>query len=121
MFGFGKKIEIKKMDINEAYRKYVKAPDHYLILCVDEVRDYDGSHIADSECLPLRIIDQRMEEYYPDKDITYFVYAINHAISERAYKKLVKLGYKVYDLGSYIEYHEEEEGIYIKKKNKKRR
>ena len=43
MFGFGKKIEIKKLDINEGYRRYVKNPDKYVIICADEVKD--SSHI----------------------------------------------------------------------------
>lgn len=118
MFGFGKKIEIKKLDINEGYRNYVKNPERIVILCADEVKDFDGVHIAGSECMPLRIME-RMEEHYPDKDLTYYVYAINPAISERAYKKLYKQGYRVYDLGGYVNYHEEEEGLYIKKKRKK--
>ena len=42
MFGFGKKIEIKKLDINEGYRRYVKNPDKYVIICADEVKDFDN-------------------------------------------------------------------------------
>lgn len=120
MFGFGKKIEIKNIDINEGYRNYVKNPNKITILCVDEVKDYDNTHMVGAECLPLRIIDKYMEEYYPDKDLTYYVYAINPAISERAYKKLDKLGYHVYNLGSYSKYYEAEEGLYVKKKARRR-
>ena len=58
---------------------------------------------------------------YPEKDIIYYVYAINPAISERAYKKLYKQGYHVFDLGSFIDYHELEEGLNAKKKRRKRR
>lgn len=120
MFGFRKKIEIKTLDINDGYREYIKQPNHIKILCADEVVDYDNTHIAGSECLPLRIMDRYMEKYYPNKDMTYYVYSVNKAISERAYKKLVRLGYKVYSLGSYLNYHEEEEGLAIKKKRRKR-
>lgn len=120
MFGFGKKVEIKNIEINEGYHQYLKNPDKITILCVDEVRDYDNTHILGSECLPLRIIDKYMEEYYPDKDLTYYVYAINPAISERAYKKLDKLGYHVYNMGSYSKFHEDEEGLYVKKKARRR-
>ena len=120
MFGFGKKEEMKMLDINEGFRRYEKDPDHIKILCVDEVVDYDKTHIYDSECLPLRIIDKYMSEYYPDKNITYYVYAINKAISEKAYYKLLKMGYKVYNLGSYLVYHEAEEGINVKKKYKRK-
>ena len=120
MFGFGKKVEIKKLDINEAYRNYEKNSDKIIIICADEQRNYDDLHIAGAECLPLRLMDD-MEEYYPEKDIIYYVYAINPAISERAYKKLYKQGYHVFDLGSFIDYHELEEGLNAKKKRRKRR
>ncbi|WP_028043192.1 hypothetical protein [Candidatus Stoquefichus massiliensis] len=120
MFGFGKKIEIKKLDINEGYRRYVKNPDKIVIICADEVKDYDNLHIADAECLPLRLMD-KFEEYYPEQDLIYYVYAINPAISERAYKKIAKKGYHVYDLGGYVNYHEIEEGLNAKKRNRRRK
>lgn len=120
MFGFGKKIEIKKIEINEGYRRYVKNPDKIVIICVDEQKNFDELHIADAECLPLRLIDD-FEEYYPDQDLNYYVYAINPAISERAYKKIYKKGYHVYDLGSFIDYHELEEGLHASKRNRRRK
>ena len=41
MFGFGKKVEIKKIDINEGFRQYEKNPDKITIICLDELKDYD--------------------------------------------------------------------------------
>lgn len=120
MLGFGKKIEIRNIDINEGYRQYEKNPDKIIILCVDEVKDFDKVHIAGAECLPLRIID-RMEEEYPDKDFIYYVYAINPAISERGYKKLYKKGYNVYNLGSLRDYHEVEEGLEARRRRRRKR
>ena len=120
MFGFGKKIEIKKLDINEGYRRYEKNPDKIVIICADEQKDFDNLHIADAECLPLRVMDH-FEEYYPEKELTYFVYAINPAISERAYKKIYKKGYNVYDLGSFIDYHGYEDGLNAPKRKRKRK
>lgn len=120
MFGFGKKIEIKKIDINEGYRRYEKNPEKIVIICADEVKDFDELHIADAECLPLRLMD-KFEDYYPEKELTYYVYAINPAISERAYKKIYKKGYNVYDLGCFIDYHELEEGRNAKKRNRRRK
>ena len=119
MFGFKKKIEIKKIDINEGYRNYLKKPDKIVIICVDEQKEYDAVRIPDSECLPLRLIN-KMEDYYPEKDLTYYVYAINFANSEAAYKKLYKKGYDVYDLGSFLDYHEEEDGYNARRKRRKR-
>lgn len=120
MFGFGKKIEIKKIEINEAYNNYEKHSDEIVIICADEQKNYDDLHIADAECLPLRLMDN-MEEYYPEKDLTYYVYAINPAISERAYKKLYKQGYKVYDIGSIVDFRGAEGGLNAKRKRRKRK
>lgn len=120
MFGFRKKIEIKKLEINEAYQYYEKHAKDIVILCADEQKNYDDLHIADAECLPLRLMDD-MEEYYPEKDLTYYVYAINPAISERAYKKLNKQGYQVYDIGSIVDFRGAEEGLNVRRKRRKRK
>lgn len=120
MFGFGKKIEIKKLDINEGYRRYEKNPNQIMIVCADEQSDFDNLHIAGAECLPLRLMDH-FEDYYPEEEITYYVYAINPAISERAYKKIYKKGYNVYDLGSFIDFHEHEEGRNASKRKMRRK
>ncbi len=120
MFGFGKKIEIKKIDINEGFRQYEKSPDQITIICVDELKDYDDLHIAGAECFPLRLID-RFEENYPDKSKKYFIYAVNKAISEKACKKLIQKNYTVFDLGSFLDYREREEGLLATRKNRRRK
>lgn len=89
MFGFGKKIEIKKLDINEGYRRYEKNPEKIVIICADEVKDFDELHIADAECLPLRLMD-KFEDYYPEKELTYYVYAIIRQLVKELIKKYIK-------------------------------
>ena len=84
MFGFGKKVEIKKIDINEGFRQYEKNPDKITIICLDELKDYDELHIADAECFPFRLLD-RFEESYPNKNMKYYLYAINKAPVFRDY------------------------------------
>lgn len=121
MFGLGKKIEIKKIDINEAYKLYLSNPEKYVFICADEQKEFDDAHIAGAECLPLRLMDN-VEEYYPDKTLTYFVYAaVNKAISERAYKKIVKKGYDVYDAEIFVIYRGPEDGRKVSKRDKKRK
>ena len=71
MFGFNKKIEIKKLEINEAYRNYKKNTDKIMIICVDEVVNFDNLHIEGAECLPFRLL-KRFDEYYPEKNIIYY-------------------------------------------------
>lgn len=120
MFGFGKKVEIKRLNIDEAHENFKNNPHQIVLLCVDEVKDYDSSHLSGAECLPLRLMD-KMEEYYPDKELTYYVYAINKALSEKAYKKLIKQGYDVYDLGTSLEFRGLTEGRDVTRQRGKRR
>ena len=120
MFGIGKKIEIQKMDINDVYDIYIKDPDHHMIICVDEVKNYDDRHIDGAECFPLRLF-KTFQEYYPEKDVTYYVYSLNAALSEKAAKELVKQGYLVYDLGSFVQYKGPEDGLKVKKKRRRKK
>ncbi len=119
MFSFFKKEEIKKININDGYRNFENNPGKYIVLCVDEQKTYDEVHMRGAENLPLRVIEEEMEEFYPEKDITYYVYAINPAISNSAAKKLQKLGYEVYDLGSFIDFNGREEGNHARRKRRR--
>lgn len=51
----------------------------------------------------------------------YYLYAINKALSEKACKKLLKKDYDVYDLGSFLNYREREEGFQATRKNRRRK
>lgn len=120
MFSFFKKVDAPKLDINQGYRNFENNPGKHIILCVDEQKTYDEVHIRGSENLPLRVIEEEMEEFYPEKDITYYVYAINPAISKHAGRKLLALGYDVYDLGSILDFNGREEGNNARRKRKRR-
>jgi rhodanese-related sulfurtransferase len=117
MFGFGK-VEVKTLDINEGYRNYEHAPEKYMIICVDEVNHYDALHMAGAECFPVRLIDE-VEDYYPEKDLIYYVYSIKAPLSHKAAKVMTKKGYDVYDLGCYVNFKGEEEGLNAKRKRRK--
>ena len=120
MFNFGKKIEKKNMEINEGYKSFIESNGHHYMLCVDEVFQFDKAHMVDAECFPFRLITE-MEEYYPEKDKTYYVYSLNKALSEKAAIKLLKKGYNVFDLGAYYLYRGPEAGLEIKKKAKRKK
>lgn len=120
MFSLFKKAEAPKLDINQGYRNFENEPNKYVVLCVDEQKTYDEVHMRGAENLPLRVIEEEMPEFYPEKDVTYYVYAINPANSKKAGKKLVKLGYDVYDLGSFIDFNGREEGNHARRKRKRR-
>ena len=120
MFSFLKKEKAKKLNINEGYRNFENNPGKYVVLCADEQKTFDEVHMRGAECLPLRVIEEEMEEFYPEKDVTYYVYAINPAVSEKAAKKIMAMGYDVYDLGCFIEFTGREEGNHARRKRKRR-
>ncbi len=119
MFGLTKK-EVNQKNINEGYRDYEKNPDKIMIICIDEQKHFDALHIDGAECFPLRLINQ-FEDYYPNKDIIYYIYSLNKYYSEKACKKLIKKNYTVYDLGSFTNYHEKEAGYNARKRDRRRR
>ena len=119
MFG-RKKNEYVKLDINKAYSDYAHNKDNIIIICLDEDEEFDKRHMSGAECFPARIID-RFKDYYPDKDMDYYLYSNNKYVSERNTKILLKKGYKAYDLGSFIDFHGSESGTNISRKEKRRR
>ena len=120
MFSFKKKEIIKSLDINEGYRRYLKHPEQITIICLDEIKDYDDLHIADAQCFPFRLLD-KFKETYPDQNMKYYFYAVNKVFSEKACRKLMKQGYDVYDLGSFMNYREKTEGLLSSRKNRRRK
>lgn len=120
MFGLGKKKEIKKIDINQAYELYQNNPDDNLIICIDEIKDYDDRHVEGAECLPCRLLKD-FKNYYPEKDLKYYLYALNPALAERGAKIVAKLGYDVYDAGSLVDFHGIEEGLQVTRKHRRRK
>lgn len=120
MFGFNKKIEIKKLEINEAYRNYKKNTDKIMIICVDEVVNFDNLHIEGAECLPFRLL-KRFDEYYPEKNIIYYIYSLNPALSEKAVIILTKMNYDSYDLGSFYDFHENIDGLNVPRKYRRKK
>ena len=120
MFGFKKKEIIKSLDINEGYRRYLKHPEQITIICLDEIKDYDDLHIAYAQCFPFRLLD-KFKETYSDQNMKYYFYAVNKVFSEKACRKLMKQGYDVYDLGSFMNYREKTEGLLSSRKNRRRK
>ena len=115
MFGLTKKVESK--DINEAYQEFLDNPD-IILLNADEYRDFETLHIVDSQNLPLRVINSDAKSLL-DQDAIYYVYAILEGTAFEACRRLARLGFTAYNLGSQQYFKGPEEGL--KKKNRKRR
>ncbi|SDL96465.1 hypothetical protein SAMN05216520_11828 [Kandleria vitulina] len=116
---FGKKDIIKSKEINEAYKEF-EEDTSIILLCVDEQVTFDECHPVGAQCFPLRIIEDEAKKML-DKDLKYYVYALRKGTSYTAAKKLVKLGYNAYDLGSSIPFRGPEEGFHKKNRRKRKK
>ena len=77
--------------------KKIMEENDYVIVDVRTKEEYEQSHIKDSINISYEEIE-KINDLYKDKII--FVYCKSGRRSKIAYDKLIKLGYKVYDLGS---------------------
>ena len=114
---FGKNKEIKSLDINEGYQRFLK-DERILLLCADEDYIFEKRHPKGAQCLPLRIIDQQAKDQLESQDILY-LYANKKGTSYEAVKRLTKQGFEAYDLGSLVAFTGPEEGLAVKGKRSK--
>ncbi len=98
------KATYEKIDSEEAL-EIMKENSKYQILDVRTREEYKEGHIPDAFNLPY---DEINELTTFDKDTILFVYCKSGRRSKIAAEKLLKLGYIVYDLGSYEDINLEE-------------
>ena len=72
--------------------------NEYIILDVRTDEEFKESHLVDAINISYDLIDENIEL---DKEKIIFVYCNSGNRSKIAYDKLIKLGYRVYDLGAY--------------------
>ena len=83
------------IDINK-----IMSENEYIIIDVRTEDEYKTSHVVGSLNIPY---DQINEEIKLDANKILFVYCMSGTRSKIAFDTLVKLGYKVYDLGAFSE------------------
>ena len=89
-----------------------------ILLCVDDDLKFDVRHPVDAQCYPARLIDQHAKRDL-DPTATYYVYALAAGTAHEGARKLVKAGFKVFDLGSLVDFKGPEEGNSVKQKRHK--
>lgn len=72
--------------------------NEYIILDVRTDEEFKESHLVDAINISYDLIDENVDL---DKEKIIFVYCKSGNRSKIAYDKLIKLGYRVYDLGAY--------------------
>lgn len=91
-----KETDLKKDNFNEM--KEIMNNSAYVIIDVRTKEEYNTEHIVDAINIPY---DEISENIDIDKNKTIFVYCKSGNRSKIAFNSLKKLGYVVYDLGSY--------------------
>lgn len=116
---FFKKTNVQQLEFNHAY-EYFLDHEEVILLCVDEMRQFDENHPVGAQCFPLRVIDSRAKVEL-DKDYVYYIYSINKFNAEDGTKKLLRQGFDAYCLGSNVDFKGPEEGVNIKNRKGRRR
>ena len=80
--------------------KKIMSENEYIIIDVRTQQEYISSHIVGAINIPY---DQIHENIKLDSNKILFVYCMSGTRSKIAFDTLVKLGYKVYDLGAFSE------------------
>lgn len=111
---FKRNKPIETLEFNHAYENFINNMN-IILLCVDDDLKFDARHPVDAQCYPLRLIDQHAKKDL-DPTATYYVYALRTGTSYEGARKLSKVGFKVYDLGSLIDFKGPEEGEAVKQK-----
>lgn len=114
---WGRKKEVVKKDFNEGYQEFLDHPE-ILLLSVDEDYIFEACHPREAQCLPLRIINTQAKKLLDQDDILY-VYANKKGTASEASDRLCKLGFKVYNLGSIVDFRGPLEGTKVKAKRSK--
>ena len=83
--------------LNGNLKKLMKE-NEYIILDVRTDEEFKESHLVDAINISYDLIDENVDL---DKEKIIFVYCKSGNRSKIAYHKLIKLGYRVYDLGAY--------------------
>jgi len=113
---FGKKTVVESKEINHAYERF-RNDTRIILLCADELRDFDERHIVEAQCFPLRVVSYRASVEL-DKKCIYYVYALKEGTAYEATKRLVKQGFRAYNLGSLVNFKGPEEGLHVKNRKK---
>ena len=104
LVGCGNKYENRKPTIhtlentNDGDMKAIFESGNYIIVDVRTPEEYDESHIKSAINIPYDAIDENINL---DKSKTIMVYCKSGKRSAIAAETLIKLGYKVYDMGAY--------------------
>ena len=93
-------MEYKKITFEQAFAMMESMKeDEYVFIDIRRPDEFNAGHIKNSILLTDYEIIDRMENEYPNKDITVFIYCRTGRRTIAASLILMDLGYTVYDVG----------------------
>lgn len=96
--------EVENINADRALELMAEDSD-IVLLDVREYSEYVTERIVGSELLPLSIIENSLENAYPDKTTTFIVYCRSGNRSAEAVQIMAEAGYEnIYDLGGIIDW-----------------
>lgn len=96
--------EYQKISAEEA-KEVMQSGNHYVILDVRTLDEYNEGHIEGAVLLPDNELEEKAESTLPDKEATILVYCRSGRRSVAAAQDLINMGYtNVYDFGGIVDW-----------------
>lgn len=96
--------EYQKISTEEA-KEVMQSGNHYVILDVRTLDEYNEGHIEGAVLLPDNELEEKAESTLPDKEATILVYCRSGRRSVAAAQDLINMGYtNVYDFGGIVDW-----------------
>ncbi|MCR3905561.1 MAG: rhodanese-like domain-containing protein [Tenericutes bacterium] len=87
------------------YKKMLEDQVPLFLIDVRTQSEFDQAHIPNAILFPVYLVENQIETYFPDKEITYVLYCRSGIRSHHALLMMNQLGYeRVYDMGGIIDW-----------------
>lgn len=91
MFGLGESVpEVEATTVMDSISKKEKVG----LLDVRTPQEYSRGNIRESVNIPVEKVSEDVEEAFPDKELTIYVYCLSGSRSVVAVSQMIKMGYK---------------------------
>ena len=87
------------------YHKMLEDHVPHILMDVRTQQEFDHEHIPNAVLFPVSIVEAKIKDFFPDKEMTYVLYCRSGIRSQSALLIMKQLGYdQVYDMGGIIDW-----------------
>lgn len=105
----GRGLPYEQITMEQAM-EYMEYGSEYILLDVREESEYAEGHIPGAVCVPVGVLENKAEEFLPDKEQMIYIYCRSGNRSKEAALKLCNMGYtNITEIGGIIDWPGETE------------